>query len=75
MTITAKDVLGHIRDKLAACDEMIALGVARPGTLEEAESYRRLLALFAARKGKPADYWARIEKLAAGERGRDWGSA
>jgi hypothetical protein len=75
MTITAKDVLGHIRDKLAECDEMIALGVARPGTLEKAESYRRLLALFAARKRKPTDYRSRIEKLASGERGRDWGSA
>jgi hypothetical protein len=75
MTIKAKDVLGQIRDKLAACDEMIALGVARPGTLEEAVSYRRLLALFAAREGKPTDYRARIEKLGSGERGRDWGSA
>jgi hypothetical protein len=74
MTITAEDVLGHIRAKLAACDEMIALGVARPGTLEEAESYRRLLTRFAARKGKPLDR-ARIEQLASGERGREWGNA
>ena len=68
-------IIEHIRAKLAACDEMIALGVARPGTLEEAESYRRLLTRLAARKGKPTDCWARIERLARGERGRDWGSA
>jgi hypothetical protein len=71
MTISADDIIEHIRADLAECEKMIALGVARPGT-EHVNIIRALLATFAARK--PPDL-ARIQVLASGERGQDWGSA
>ncbi len=71
-TSLAETILEMMRAELAWCEEMIALGVARPGTVEHVDMIRTLLASFAARK--PPNL-ARIQVLARGERGRDWGSA
>jgi hypothetical protein len=49
-TTLAKTILEMMCAELAECEEMIALGVARPGTAEHADLIRTLLASFAARK-------------------------
>jgi hypothetical protein len=71
-TSLAETILEMMRAELAGCEEMIALGVARPGTAEHVDMIPALLASFAA--PKPPNL-ARIQVLTRGERGRDWGSA
>jgi hypothetical protein len=71
-TALAETIVEMMRAQLAECEEMIALGVAGPGTAEHVDMIRTLLATFAARE--PPDL-TRIKVLARGERGQDWGSA
>jgi hypothetical protein len=70
-TARAEAIVEMMRAQLAECEEMIARGVARPGTAEHVDTLRTLLATFAARN----DGLGGSKVLAHGERGRDWGSA
>jgi hypothetical protein len=65
-TITAEDIIEHMRARLAAINEMIELGVALPGAVREVENLRILLDIFETRHGG---------ERPSGERGKDWGSA
>ena len=60
-TALAETIVKMMRTQLAECEEMIALGVAPPGTAEHVDMIRTLLATFAARK--PPDL-PRIQVLA-----------
>lgn len=46
----AETIVEMVRAQLAECEEMIALGVARPGTAEHVDMILTLLATFAAQK-------------------------
>lgn len=67
MTTRPEDLIEHMRAKLAACTEMIELGLALPGALREAENLRILLDIFEQIPQPP--------HMPSGKRGQDWGSA
>jgi len=57
----------HIHADLAECEKIIALGVARPGTAEQVEIIRALLASFPARNSDLWPHLAAGRRLARGE--------
>ena len=48
-TALAETIVKMMRDQLAECEEMIARGVARPGTAEHVDVIRTMLATFGGR--------------------------